>query len=150
MFTIKQVALLYLFALLPHGASAGEIIDTTAELVAAVRNGAEGLTIEIAPGTYELGAPLEPKPGMTLKGAGMDKTIITHVAGWKPSTRTLPDPEMKTQGMDTRAYLVRLQDKAPGITVSDMTLRGPQLHGAIFGWKNHDLHLHHLRIQDTL
>ncbi|HYW79212.1 MAG TPA: right-handed parallel beta-helix repeat-containing protein, partial [Thermoguttaceae bacterium] len=34
--------------------------------------------------------------------------------------------------------------------ISDMTLRGPQLHGAIFGWKNADLHLHHLRIQNTL
>ena len=50
----------------------------------------------------------------------------------------------------TRAYLVRLRDKAAGITISDLTLRGPQLHGAIYGWENHDLHLHHLRIQDTL
>ena len=150
MFTIKKATLLFLFALLPRCAFAGEIVDGTAELVAAVRDGTEGLTIEIAPGLYELEAPLEPKPGMTLKGAGMDKTIITHVARWRPSVKTLPDPEMKTQGMDTRAYLVRLQDNAPGIAVSDMTLRGPQLHGAIFGWKNHDLHLHHLRIQDTL
>jgi hypothetical protein len=31
-----------------------------------------------------------------------------------------------------------------------MTLRGPQVHGAIYGWENHDVELHHLRIQDTL
>ena len=87
---------------------------------------------------------------MSLQGAGLDKTILTGAQNWKPSTATLPDPEMRTQGMDTRAYLVRLTDKAAGITISGLTLRGPQLHGAIYGWQNADLHLHHLRIQETL
>lgn len=125
-------------------------ITTAAALAAAVRDGNEGDTILLAAGTFALDAPLEPKARMTLKGAGMDKTILTHVADWKPSTQTLPDPEMKTQGMDTRAYLIRLKDKAAGITISEMTLLGPQLHGAIFGWENHGLQLHHLRIKDTL
>lgn len=125
-------------------------VDNTEALVAAVRDGAEGETIEIAVGKYELSAPLEPKAGMTLRGAGMAETIITHTAAWKPSTKTLPDPEMKTQGMDTHAYLIRLTEKAPDITIENLTLRGPQLHGAIFGWGNENLHLHHLRIEDTL
>ncbi len=125
-------------------------VRTTADLVSAVRDGAEGATIEIAPGMYELAAPLEPKAGMTLKGAGVNQTVLTHVSSWKPSTKTLPDPEMKTQGTDTHAYLIRLQDKAAGITISDLTLRGPQLHGAIYGWANNDLHLHHLRVEDVL
>jgi nitrous oxidase accessory protein len=146
---LKRVALLLLFTSLP-GVVAGQAVDNTAALVAAVRNGAEGSTIEIAAGTYELEAPLEPKQGMTLKGAGMDKTIITNAPGWKPSTQTLPDPEMKTAGMDTNAYLVRLKDKAADITLSDLTLRGPQVHGAIFGWDNSNAHLHHLRIKETL
>ena len=135
---------------MPRLACAGEIVKDTAGLVSAVRNGADGAIIEIAAGTYELDAPLEPKSGMALKGAGMDKTIITHVANWKPSTKTLPDPEMKTAGLDSHAYLIRLKDKAAKVTISDMTLRGPQLHGAIYGWENQDAHLHHLRIQDTL
>ena len=150
MLTIKRTALLFLFVLMPGFALAGDVVNSTAALVAAVRDGAEGATIEIAAGTFELEAPLEPKTGMTLKGAGMDKTIITHVASWKPPNRTLPDPEMTTKGMDTQAYLIRLQDKAANVTISDLTLRGPQLHGAIFGWDNSDAHLHHLRIQDTL
>ncbi len=124
--------------------------DNSAALVAAVRNGAEGATIEIPAGTFEIDAPLELKAGMTLKGAGMDKTILTHSAGWKPSTQTLPDPEMKTAGMDTQAYLIRLKDKAANITISDLTLRGPQLHGAIYGWENANAHFHHLRIKETL
>lgn len=131
----------------PDGAN---LITTTEALVAAVRDGAEGSTIEIGAGIFELSAPLEPKPGMTIKGAGMDETIITHVKGWKPSTEALPDPEMRTNGLDSRAYLVRIQDKAAGVTISNLTLRGPQLHGAIFGVGNENLHLHHLRIDDVL
>jgi hypothetical protein len=151
---LSSIALLLLCSgwvgITPAAAAAAEAVATTAALVAAIRDGAEGSTIRIAAGTYELEAPLEPKTGMTLTGAGMDATIITHAAGWKPPTSTLPDPEMRTKGMDTTAYLVRLKDKAAKVTMSGMTLRGPQLHGAIFGWENADLRLHHLRIQDTL
>lgn len=138
------------FVLLACSSISAEPVTTAPALVAAVENGAEGSTIEIGPGVFKLATPLEPKAGMTLKGAGMEKTIITHTDVWKPSVKTLPDPETRTQGMDTRAYLIRLKDKAAGITLSNMTLRGPQLHGAIFGFRNHDLHLHHLRIEDTL
>jgi hypothetical protein len=125
-------------------------VDSAAKLVAAVREGAAGVTIQIAPGTYELDAPLELKAGMTLQGAGMDKTILTPAAGWKPSTAALPDPEMTMKGLDTSAYLLRLADKAEGITVSDLTLRGPQLHGAIFGRDNAKSILRRLKIQDFL
>lgn len=147
---IRYATILVLLASTPPFACADAPLATTAALVAAVRDADEGATIEIAAGTFELEVPLEPKARMTLKGAGLDKTIITHAASWKPSTKTLPDPEMKTQGMDTHAYLIRLKDKAAGITISALTLRGPQLHGAIFGWQNAGLHLHHLRIQKTL
>ena len=146
----RRIAVLFICSWLPLLARADQTVSTSAALAAAVRDGAEGAVIEIAAGTYELAAPLEPKARMTLKGAGREKTILTHVAAWKPATSTLPDPEMTTKGLDTQAYLIRLKDKAAGITISDLTLRGPQLHGAIFGWENADLHLHHLRIQETL
>ena len=145
-FTVFLVAL----ASSPALASAGMTVDTTAALIAAVRDGAEGATIEIAAGTFELEAPLEPKAQMTLKGAGMAKTVITNSSQWKPSTKTLPDPEMTTKGMDTNAYLIRLKDKATGITISDLTLHGPHVHGAIYGWEPHDLTLRQVRIKETL
>jgi hypothetical protein len=129
---------------------AAQDVDTTPKLVAAVRDGAAGAAIHVAAGTYELEAQLELKAGMTLKGAGIAKTILTHTPGWKPSTGTLPDPEMTMKGFDSTAYLLRLADKADGITVSDLTLRGPQLHGAVFGRDNSNVRLHHLRIQDVL
>ena len=145
-----RIALAALFAAVPSLALAGKPVETVEALVAAVRDGEEGATVEVAAGTFELSAPLEPKARMTIKGAGVDKTTLTGAAGWKPSTKTLPDPEMTTKGLDTRAYLIRLSDKAAGVTVSDMTLLGPQLHGAIYGFDNADLHLHHLRVRDTL
>ncbi|MEM7699889.1 MAG: right-handed parallel beta-helix repeat-containing protein [Verrucomicrobiota bacterium] len=125
-------------------------ISMVAELVKAIKNEPEGATIKIGPGTFELSAPLEPKAGMSLEGAGKGKTILTHVESWKPSVKTLPDPEMKTEGMDTYAYLIRLKNKAADITISDLTLRGPQMHGAIFGNANTNLHIHDVRIEDTL
>lgn len=140
----------YLFsAVLLSSATAAPVTSTDA-LIAALKDGAEGAEIEIAAGTFELKAPLEIKAGMTLSGAGAGKTIITNHPSWKPSTKTLPDPEMKTDGMDTQAYLLRLNDKAADITVSALTLRGPQVHGAIYGWGNKNLHLHDLSIEDVL
>ena len=144
---IPTLTLVFLLA----ASVASAVRVTTAEsLVAAVRDGSADSVIEIGEGTFELDAPLEPKAGMTLKGAGMDKTVLTHKASWKPALTSLPDPEMTTKGMDTRAYLIRLQDKAADITISDLTLHGPQLHGGIFGSGNAGLLLHHLRIKEVL
>ncbi len=145
---LRPIALLSLVLTLP--AWAIEPVRTSAELVAAFRDGKPGSTVEIGEGTFELAAALEPKTGMTLNGAGMDKTILVPAAGWTPSTKTLPDPEISTKGLDTSAYLIHLPDKGTGITVANLTLRGPQLHGAIFAQGNRDLHLHHLRIDNFL
>lgn len=147
---IRYVALCIGFFIVPGLGSAGQPVATVDALVVAVRDGAEGDTIEVAAGTFELDAPLELKAKMTLKGAGMDNTTLTHTKGRKPSAKTLPDPEMKMDGLDTDAYLIRIKRDTAGVTVSDMTLRGPQLHGAIFAWFHTDLHLHHLRIKETM
>ena len=150
MLNMRNAAVLLVVAGIPQFTCADTTVDNTAALVAAVRDEVEGATIEIAAGTYQLDGPLELKTGMTLKGVGIDKTIITHQANWKPSTKSLPDPEMKLEGLDTDAYLIRLQRDTAGVTISDMTLLGPQLHGAIFAWFHKNLHVQHVRIKDTL
>ena len=147
---VGPTTLLIMLATSPVVAFAGKPVETAAALVAAVRDGKEGATIEVAAGTFELAAPLELKAKMTLKGAGMDKTTLTHTKDRKPPTTTLPDPEMRLEGLDTDAYLISITRDTAGVTVCDMTLHGPQLHGAIFAWFHTDLHLHHLRIKDTL
>ena len=102
---------IFLALIVSFSSVAAAPIETTPALVAAVHDAAAGDTIEIAAGTFELDAPLELKPEITLKGAGIDNTILTHSATWHASPTTLPDPEMRTKGMDTRAFLIVLQTK---------------------------------------
>ena len=125
-------------------------VSTTEELISAVRDGAEGRKIQIGPGIFELPGPLELKTGMTLQGTGMGETVITHTADWKPSTEALPKGEIRPDEANSQAYLIRMRDKAVDITISNLTLRGPQLHGAIFGISNKRVGLHHFRIEDVL
>jgi nitrous oxidase accessory protein len=147
---LQPFALLLVSLALPSLTEAGTPVKTTAELVAAVKDAKEGDTIELSEGTFELDGTLELKGKMTLKGAGIDKTTITHAKGWKASPKALPDPEMRLEGLDTNAYLIRLKRDTQGVTISDLTLHGPQVHGAIFSWFHTDLHLHHLRIKETM
>ncbi|MDA7881511.1 right-handed parallel beta-helix repeat-containing protein [Akkermansiaceae bacterium] len=125
-------------------------VTTTEALVSAISDGAEGSTIELSAGTYTLGQFLEPKSGMTIKGAGMGKTIITHAKSWTPSTKALPDGETNSDKIDTTGYLFRLQRDSSNITISDLTFTGPNVHGAIFARASKNLHLHHLQINDVL
>ena len=130
--------------------SAAPPVRTTDELVDAVEKGKEGDTILIGRGVFRLSQSLTPKSGMTLKGAGMDATMITHLANWKPSTAALPTPEATLKGFDKSAYLIRLPDQATGVSISDLTLRGPQMHGAIFGFNNREISVSRVRIQDFM
>jgi len=57
-----------------------------------VTDAQQGTLIEIGVGEFELSAPLEVKAGLTLKGAGVGKTIITHTADWKANPKSLPAP----------------------------------------------------------
>jgi nitrous oxidase accessory protein len=52
--------------------------------------------------------------------------------------------------LDVDAYLIRIRRDTAGVTISDMTLHAPQLHGAIFAWFPTGLNLHHLRIKETM
>ncbi len=139
-----------LFCLLPAILSNAAPVETSEALVKAVREAKEGAVIEIGEGRFELSAPLEVKAGLSLKGAGIGKTILTNAAGWKGNPKTLPDPEVDYKKFDKTGYLIHLADGAEGVTVSDMTLTGPQLHGGIYGFENPRIHLHNLRFEDFM
>ena len=76
--------------------SNAESVTTVEELAAAVRNSAEGSTIHIGPGTYELAAPPEPKSRTTLKGAGVGQTIIAQADSGiiRPRVSVLVTPKL--------------------------------------------------------
>jgi hypothetical protein len=123
-------------------------VTTVAELVDTVGRAQPGGTILIGPGTFALEKQLDLPAGITLKGAGIDRTVITHADSWQANPATLPDPETDLGRFDQSGYLLRLERDAGDFTISDLTLRGPNMHGAIFGINNRGVHLHHLRIED--
>lgn len=127
----------------------GAPVTTAADLAAAVRDSAEGATIEVAAGTFELDAVLELKARTTLRGAGVGKTILTAAPGRTHSSKSLPDPEMRLEGLDADAYLIRIKRDSAGVAISDLTLRGPGVHGAVFAWFPTGLRLHRLRVENT-
>ena len=126
-------------------------VKNTAQLLQAVAEAQPGSVVEIGAGKFELAAPLEIKVGITLKGAGIGRTFLTHTAAWKANPASLPDPETDFKRFDKTGYLIVLEEKVSGVTISDMTLKGPQVHGGIFGrWENSKLHLHNLRFEDFM
>ncbi|QDU29501.1 hypothetical protein ETAA8_46130 [Anatilimnocola aggregata] len=146
-----RMALVVLCAIsFPLGLHAAGSVKTPAELIAAVSVATEGDTIRIDEGRFELPEPLELPSGVTLQGAGVDKTILAPTKDRTAPTISLPDPEMKLEGLDTGAYLIRLQRDSRGVKISDLTLQGSQLHGAIFAWYPRDLELSGLRVQETM
>ncbi len=139
-----------LLCLLVAASVVAQPVATVNELTAIVSQSAEGAVIEIGPGTFALTQPLMLKSGMMLKGAGMGKTILTNADAWKAATDTLPDPETNFKKFDRSGYLIHLDEKVDDVTISDMTLTGPQMHGAVFSYFNKGMKIHHLRIADFM
>jgi hypothetical protein len=125
-------------------------VTTTEELVKAVSKASGETTIELSAGTFDVPSQLLIKTGTTLTGAGPGKTIITSAPSFKGNPATLPDPEQNFKEFDRTGYLIQLEENATDITISELTLTGPNLHGAIFGWGNQKIHLHHLKIEDFM
>ena len=127
-----------------------QLVTSVEALVAAVAEAKSGEVIELAEATFRLTRPLDLKTGVKLEGAGIGKTILTHAETWQANPATLPDSETNHEMFDRTGYLIRCANDAKDITVSAMTLTGPRMHGAIFGWANEGLHLHDLRIADFM
>jgi hypothetical protein len=137
----------YALLLLGGVSASAQPIENEEQLRLAV---AQGGLIELAGGHFELQQPLDLKSGTVLKGAGVGKTILTHAPSWKAATETLPDPETNRGKFDDTGYLIRLENKAADISISGLTLTGPQVHGAIFGSSNDGVHLHDLYVHDFM
>ena len=131
-------------------ADGGEPVTDAAGLLAAVNDGAAGDAITIGPGTYELTEPLRVKSGMTIAGAGVGKTILTHAPSWTPAPTDRPDNETDYRTADQTAYLFVVELKAGGVALSDMTLRSKAdrggLHGAVLADAARDLTLRNLHV----
>ncbi len=126
-------------------------VNTVNELVDAVNNGAANDTVQIAAGTFELTAPLRPKPGMKIVGAGAGKTIVKNASSWAPGNAGLDSDEgAQLSGIRCDSYLVSLPEKTTDLSISDLTLTGPQMHGAICGILPNGLQLARLEFRQFL
>ncbi len=125
-------------------------VNNVSGLVQAVNNGSANDTIILAPGTYALASPLTPKNGMTITGAGAGLTTITGVNSWNPGNSDLPDNGVNASTVNRDAYLFSLDNDQRNVTISNMTLTGAKLHGAVYGNKNDGLVLSGLTIDNFL
>lgn len=128
------------------------VVDTVGALVNAVNNGAVGDTVVIEPGTYNLTAPLRPKAGMTIRGAGRGRTIIQGAPSWAPGRDGIDDDEGATlERLRCDSYLISLpRDSTQDLTISDLTLTGPNHHGAICGINIRNVTFERLEIRNFL
>lgn len=133
----------------PATAAAG--VSTVAELVDAVNNGSPGDLVEVDSGTFELTAPLRPKAGMEIRGAGMGTTIIRNASSWQPGNAGLDQDEGATRdSVDCNEYLFDLGADNTDLKLSEVTLTGPQMHGGICGHFLDGLDLHDVEFSQFL
>lgn len=127
---MNLIVVFLVMLLVKVGSATNVNVSTAAQLMSAVNSGATGDTINIAAGTYALTGTLTPKAKMTIKGAGITKTILQPAASWNPGPAQKVDP-VSVSGITTTAYYFNLAGNA-NITISDMAMDGmKKLHGAV-------------------
>jgi hypothetical protein len=117
------------------------------ELYESINNGTAGASIQIGAGIFTLSEPLQPKSRMTIKGAGIGKTILQGKDSWYPNTDNLTAGDVDPSKVNRNAYLINLGERTVNVTISEMTLTGPRLHGALFGDDCDALELYNLSIE---
>jgi hypothetical protein len=105
----------------------------TSELIRAINDGAQNDTVIVAAGTFELTEPLRPKPGMTIQGAGKGQTVIKNAPSWALRVDNFADSGTDFQSIACNSYLFSLPEKTTNLHITDMTLQGPGVLGAICG-----------------
>jgi nitrous oxidase accessory protein len=136
--------------LAPTGWAATVNVNTVSELVSTVNNGSAGDTINVAAGTYSLTASLKPKANMTIKGAGIAKTILKPASSWKPGNAAVIEP-INWSGVNPSAYLFYLGNNNGNhnVTISDMEIDGlKQLQGAVVGNTINNLTIYNVYFHD--
>lgn len=108
-------------------------------------------TIYIPEGTFDLAETITIKtPDIIFKGAGTNLTRLQPTNRFKVGTAGLPDGETVVDSVNRNAYLFELQQTADDVTFTNMTLSGPEIHGAIFGNRTNSLTIKNAKFNDFL
>lgn len=121
----------------------GITVKNTEELIAAIDASKAGDTIALTSGVFEIPHSLILNSEILLCGQGADKTIVRGQLKWQPSSHSLPKTE------EPNAYLF-IVDRQNNVTIRDMSLQGPNLHGAVYANRGSRLTLAGLEIKDFL
>lgn len=108
-------------------------------------------TIYIPEGTFDLAETLKVNTAdVTFKGAGIGRTTLQTTNRFKVGTTGLPDGETVVDSVNRSAYLFDLTENADDVSFTGMTLTGPDIHGAIFGNRTHDLTISNIEFNNFL
>ncbi|MFG6094677.1 hypothetical protein D0962_16125 [Leptolyngbyaceae cyanobacterium CCMR0082] len=108
-------------------------------------------TLYIPEGVFDLAKTLNVnRANIVFKGAGRGRTVLQNRSSFKVGTQGLPDGETVFDSIDQNAYLFSLKKTANNVSFTNMTLTGPEIHGAIFSGRNQGLVLKNLEFKDFL
>ena len=150
MFRFAQHSLLLAAVAAPCGLVQAAQIDVSdvAGLRAAATSASQGTVIQLAAGVYELDSSLRVNSGVTLRGAGQGQTVLQGAAGWQADFSGFIDDGTNFTFADPGSYLIDLGRDQSGHTIENLSLRGPQLHGGIFGVAHSGLTVNNVEVGD--
>ncbi|HEY9888085.1 MAG TPA: carbohydrate-binding protein [Candidatus Obscuribacterales bacterium] len=103
----------------------------------------QGATIYIPEGVFDLARTLKVRAAdITFEGAGADLTTVQNADTFQVGLEGLPDSGVGLNSINREAYLFDLDKTAADAIFTNMTLTGPEVHGAIFGHQAHGLEIH--------
>ncbi|MEM6447548.1 MAG: right-handed parallel beta-helix repeat-containing protein [Cyanobacteria bacterium P01_D01_bin.123] len=106
-------------------------------------------TIYFPAGVFDLSKTIEvDTPAISFEGAGIDRTILRNTDAFHVGTTGLPDSGVDLKSVNQNAYLFSLKRNADGVAFANVTLIGPGVHGAIFGYGVDELEIGHVEFDN--
>jgi nitrous oxidase accessory protein len=128
-----------------------DAIQAAVDWIAAQRTAGnmDKTTLYLPEGTFDLSKPVKVNtPDITFAGAGLGKTILKNAESFQVGIQGLMDKGIDDSEINRNAYLFTLGQKANNTTFTEMTLTGPTVHGALYGFKADGLVIKNVEFND--
>ncbi|MEM9449737.1 MAG: glycosyl hydrolase family 28-related protein, partial [Cyanobacteria bacterium P01_E01_bin.6] len=92
-------------------------------------------TIYIPEGIFEIGETVRVNTSdVNIVGAGSELSVLKNTDTFQIGIEGLPDSATEIDSANRDAYLFNIESDANNVSFKHMTLNGPEVHGAIFGY----------------
>ena len=126
-------------------------IQTVLKWLDTNRSQSQATTIYIPEGVFDLAKTIRvTTANVTFQGANQERTVLRPSRSFKVGTQRLPDGETVFEEINQNAYLFAVKDDANNTTFESMTMRGANIHGAIFSGRNNGLNVNGLELNNFL